>query len=69
MDSPPIRLHDLRHTTAKLLGESGADTKSIQEVLRHTREETTSNMYMEESEKMNKRSSSALDKYAPAFSV
>ncbi|MCL6458138.1 MAG: site-specific integrase [Gorillibacterium sp.] len=66
---PVIRLHDLRHTTARLLREGGADTKSIQEILRHAREETTSNMYMEESEKTNERSANQLDIYDPVPTV
>jgi integrase len=41
---PAIRLHDLRHTTAMLLREFGADLKTIQERPRHTKIGTTADM-------------------------
>ncbi|GMA52634.1 site-specific integrase [Alicyclobacillus contaminans] len=44
-DLPRIRLHDLRHTTATLLREDGADLKAIQERLRHARLSTTADLY------------------------
>lgn len=44
---PLVRLHDLRHTTARLLRENGADLKSIQGQLRHTRLATTTDIYMQ----------------------
>lgn len=44
---PRIRLHDLRHTTAMLLRTYGADLKSIQSQLRHTKLATTTDIYME----------------------
>lgn len=44
---PRIRLHDLRHTTATLLREYGADVRAIQSQLRHARLATTTDTYME----------------------
>jgi integrase len=44
---PHIRLHDLRHTTAMLLREYGADLKTIQEQLRHSKLATTTDIYMQ----------------------
>lgn len=44
---PRIRLHDLRHTTAMLLREYGADLKTIQELLRHSKLATTTDIYMQ----------------------
>lgn len=38
---PGIRLHDLRHTTAMLLRKYGADLRTVQEQLRHTKLATT----------------------------
>lgn len=43
---PRVRLHDLRHTTAELLRDFGADLKSIQGQLRHSRLATTTDTYM-----------------------
>ncbi|WP_375295212.1 tyrosine-type recombinase/integrase [Paenibacillus sp.] len=45
-----FRLHDLRHSTSRILREDGADMKSIQERLRHTCPETTANICTEESD-------------------
>ena len=43
---PRIRLHDLRHSTAMLLHEFGADLKHIQSQLRHSKLATTTDIYM-----------------------
>lgn len=42
---PHIRVHDLRHTTASLLFESGASMKEVQGILRHGDIKTTMNIY------------------------
>ncbi|NIK79070.1 integrase [Paenibacillus castaneae] len=44
---PRVRLHDLRHTTAMLLREYGADLKTIQEHQRHSKLATTTDIYMQ----------------------
>lgn len=43
---PDMSPHDLRHSCATLLLNSGADVKSIQEILGHTNASTTLNFYV-----------------------
>ena len=43
---PPIRFHDLRHSSACYLKYSGFDLKDIQIWLRHKDIQTTMNIYM-----------------------
>src|SRR5690606_4796606 len=62
---PSIRLHDLRHTTAMLLRESGADLKAIQERLRHTKISTTADIYTHESTIISRDSADRLDSLNP----
>lgn len=62
---PHVKLHGLRHTTAKLLREDGADMKSIQELLRHSRLATTSDIYTEESESNNRETANRMEKLNP----
>jgi len=62
---PAIRLHDLRHTTAMVLRESGADLKSIQERLRHARLSTTSDLYAHESPLVNRQTADRLEDLQP----
>ncbi|WP_199615502.1 tyrosine-type recombinase/integrase [Paenibacillus alkalitolerans] len=62
---PRIRLHDLRHTTAMLLREDGADVKAIQERLRHARAATTQDMYMHESKLVSRNTADRLEKFNP----
>jgi len=64
-DLPPIRLHDLRHSTSKILREDGVDLKAIQERLRHTRLETTANIYTAKSEKISRYTANRLEKLNP----
>lgn len=63
---PNIRLHDLRHTTAMLLREDHVDMKSIQERLRHSRMETTTLFYTEESDDISRYTADILEKYDPS---
>lgn len=62
---PSIRLHDLRHTTAMLLRESGADLKSIQERLRHTKLSTTADIYTHESIMISRDAADKLENLNP----
>ncbi|WP_438435447.1 tyrosine-type recombinase/integrase [Gorillibacterium sp. sgz500922] len=50
---PHVKLHGLRHTAGTLLREYGADQRSIQMFLRHSKLETT-NRYTHESEAVNR---------------
>ena len=43
---PDMSPHDLRHSCATLLLSSGADVKSVQEILGHTNASTTLNFYV-----------------------
>jgi integrase len=49
-----VRLYDLRHTFATLWVESGEDLKVLQEVLGHSRYETTANRYVHPSRRAHK---------------
>ncbi|SIS89207.1 tyrosine-type recombinase/integrase [Alicyclobacillus vulcanalis] len=62
---PRIRLHDLRHTTATILREDGADLKSIQERLRHTRLSITADLYTHETETVSRETADRLEKLNP----
>lgn len=43
---PDMSPHDLRHTCASLLLQSGADIKSVQDILGHSDASTTLNFYV-----------------------
>ena len=63
---PDMSPHDLRHSCATLLLSSGADVKSVQEILGHTNASTTLNFYVKaDVEQMQ----SATKKYAAAFGL
>lgn len=43
---PDMSPHDLRHTCASMLLQSGADIKSVQDILGHANASTTLNFYV-----------------------
>ena len=51
--------------TGTLLLESGEDLKSIQHRLRHSRQETSTNIYLHVTKKMKKRTANKLEKFDP----
>lgn len=63
---PDMSPHDLRHSCATLLLNSGADIKSVQEILGHTNASTTLNFYVKSDLRQMK---SATDKFAMAFGL
>ena len=65
-DLPDLSPHDLRHSCATLLLGSGADIKSVQEILGHTNANTTLNFYVRSDVQQMK---AATDKFANAFGL
>lgn len=56
-----IRLHDLRHAAASLAFAEGASMKEVQALLRHTRESTTSDIYVEVFESVRRGTTTRMD--------
>ena len=63
---PMLSPHDLRHSCATLLLASGADIKSVQEILGHADASTTLNFYVKTDIKQMRE---ATNKYAAAFGL
>jgi len=63
---PDASPHDLRHTCASLLLSSGADIKSVQEILGHADASTTLNFYVKTDMRQMR---SATDKFAERFNL
>lgn len=63
---PDLSPHDLRHSCATLLLGSGADIKSVQEILGHTNANTTLNFYVRSDVQQMK---AATAKFANAFGL
>jgi len=61
LELPPMRFHDLRHSYASALIESGIDMKTLSELLGHQQMSTTANIYAHVSERMRERSLAALN--------
>lgn len=55
------RIHDLRHTAATWLYEEGMEVKDIQHALRHSRLQTTSEVYTHFTKKTQVRTATAMD--------
>lgn len=60
-----IRFHDLRHTTATLLLEEDVPLKAIQQRLRHSRYQTTADLYTHVTRKVDEETTSKFDKFDP----
>ncbi|MEU1736520.1 site-specific integrase [Streptosporangium sp. NPDC020145] len=56
-----VRLHDLRHACATFLFAEGADPKTIQGVLRHTRQATTTDIYVHLLEEVKRSAADSMD--------
>ena len=65
-DLPDLSPHDLRHTCGTLLVASGADLKSVQEILGHSDATTTLNFYVKSDMKQMK---AAANKMANVFGL
>ncbi|MEU8205077.1 tyrosine-type recombinase/integrase [Streptosporangium sp. NPDC049046] len=57
----PTRLHDLRHACGSFLFAEGADIKTIQGVLRHTRQATMSDIYVHLLEEVKRGAADSMD--------
>jgi len=64
-DLPHVKLHGLRHTAGMLLRENGVDLKTIQERLRHTKIDTTANIYVHESDIISRAAADQLETLNP----
>lgn len=60
---PDARPHDLRHTAATVAIASGADVKSVQDMLGHATASFTLNVYAHTSEKMQKETAARMQGY------
>ena len=60
---PDARPHDLRHTAATVAIASGADIKSVQDLLGHTTASFTLNVYAHTSEQMMKDTAARMQSY------
>jgi integrase len=56
-----VRLHDLRHAAASLAFAEGASIKEVQSMLRHTRQSTTSDLYVHVFESVRKGTADRMD--------
>lgn len=56
-----LRVHDIRHAAASLAFAGGASVKQVQEMLRHSREATTSNIYVHLLESVRKGTADTMD--------
>ena len=57
----PLRIHDLRHATATFLLAEGVDLKVIQKTLRHSRHQTTADIYAHVAERLQRRAADSMN--------
>lgn len=57
----PVRVHDLRHSTATFLLTAGVPMKVIMETLRHTRIATTADLYAHVAEEVQRAAADAME--------
>jgi len=57
----PLRIHDLRHATATFLLTAGVDMKVIQRTLRHSRHQTTADVYAHVAEELQRGAAEGMD--------
>lgn len=62
---PHISLHGLRHTAGNILRDMGADMKTIQERLRHTKLATTADIYTHRNSNINRAAADKLESLDP----
>ena len=60
-DVRPLRIHDLRHATATFLLTAGVDMKVIQRTLRHSRHQTTADVYAHVAEELQRGAAEGMD--------
>jgi integrase len=58
---PGIRVHDLRHAAASMAFAEGASVKEVQAMLRHSRESTTSDLYVHVFESVRRGTADRMD--------
>jgi integrase len=56
-----VRLHDLRHAAASMAFAAGASIKEVQSMLRHTRQATTSDLYVHVYEEVRRGTADRMD--------
>ena len=66
---PDARPHDLRHTAATVAIASGADIKSVQDLLGHATASFTLNVYAHTSEQMMKDTAARMQSYYDGLAV
>ena len=64
---PDLSPHDLRHSCATLLLASGADIKSVQEIMGHKNIQTTLDIYADATEEAKKESMVRLSEKLDVF--
>ena len=66
---PDLSPHDLRHSCATLLLSSGADIKSVQDLLGHATASFTLNVYAHTSEQMMRDTAARMQSYYDNLSL